>query len=562
MKTLVAQITSVAQSRRGERNLRSLARFFLVLAVMISVYSVIFHVLMLREGQEHSWLTGFYWTLTVMSTLGFGDITFHTDLGRLFSIVVLLSGTIFLLVLLPFTFIEFFYTPWINAREAARAPRQLPPATRGHVLLTHVDAVTTSLIRRLEHFRYPYVLVVPALEEALRLHDQGFNVVVGDLADPETWSRMRVPQAALVATTASDITNTNVVFTIRGLCAELPIIASAQEEDSVDILELAGSTSVMRLEEIIGQSFARRTVGGDAMSHVIGEFGDLLIAEAGTHATPLVGKTLRESKLREHLGVTVVGVWERGRFEAARPETQIRDHMILLRAGSKESLFRYDAFFCIYSVSVTPVVVLGGGRVGRATARSLAQRGVDYRVVELLPERVRDPEKYVVGDAAKIEVLEEAGIRDTSTVIITPRDDELNVYLTIYCRQLRPDIQILSRATHERAVPTLHRAGADIVLSYASMGVNAVMNQLRRQKILIVAEGLYLFEQPVTAKLAGRSIAECSVREQTGCSVVALRKDQLIQVVSNPSETLHEGTDIVLIGTENAQERFLEHFGA
>jgi transaldolase / glucose-6-phosphate isomerase len=37
-----------------------------------------------REGREHSWITGVYWTLTVMSTLGFGDITFETDLGRLF----------------------------------------------------------------------------------------------------------------------------------------------------------------------------------------------------------------------------------------------------------------------------------------------------------------------------------------------------------------------------------------------------------------------------------------------------------------------------------------------
>ena len=43
-----------------------------------------------REGQAHSWLTGLYWTLTVMSTLGFGDITFHSDLGRAFSIVVLM----------------------------------------------------------------------------------------------------------------------------------------------------------------------------------------------------------------------------------------------------------------------------------------------------------------------------------------------------------------------------------------------------------------------------------------------------------------------------------------
>jgi hypothetical protein len=60
-------------------------------------------MLMLYEGRQYSWVTGFYWTLTTMSTLGFGDITFHSDAGRLFSVVVLLSGIVFLLVMLPFT---------------------------------------------------------------------------------------------------------------------------------------------------------------------------------------------------------------------------------------------------------------------------------------------------------------------------------------------------------------------------------------------------------------------------------------------------------------------------
>ncbi len=173
IKTSIAQIISVLRSRRGHRNLRVLARFFLVLALMVTAYSVLFHVLMEREGQQHSWITGFYWTLTVMSTLGFGDITFHSDLGRVFSMVVLLSGTLFLLVLLPFTFIEFFYEPWMEAQADARAPRQLPAKTRGHVLLTHHDAVTSALIHRLEQYHYPYALVVPELEEALRLHDLG-----------------------------------------------------------------------------------------------------------------------------------------------------------------------------------------------------------------------------------------------------------------------------------------------------------------------------------------------------------------------------------------------------
>jgi hypothetical protein len=83
-------------------------KFFLVLLGMIAAFSVAFHYLMAAEGREHSWITGLYWTLTVMTTLGFGDITFNSDPGRIFSIVVLVSGVIFLLILLPFTFIKFF----------------------------------------------------------------------------------------------------------------------------------------------------------------------------------------------------------------------------------------------------------------------------------------------------------------------------------------------------------------------------------------------------------------------------------------------------------------------
>ncbi len=207
------------------------------------------------------------------------------------------------------------------------------------------------------------------------------------------------------------------------------------------------------------------------------------------------------------------------------------------------------------------MIILGGGRVGRATARALARREVDYRIVEPLPERIRDPQKYVLGSAADLEVLEKAGIRETSTVIITPHDDDLNVYLTIYCRQLRPDIQILSRATHERNVATLHRAGADSVLSYASMGAGAVMNFLQRSKILMVAEGLDLFELEVPAQLAGRTLAESSIRESTGCSVVAIRTERGMEVVPNPGDTLPTQGRIVLIGTAEAEERFLEIYG-
>jgi len=558
LKSLPVEIATMLRSRRGRRNVQVLVRFLVVLAALITFYSVGFHVLMLREGQEHTWITGLYWTLTVMSTLGFGDITFHTDVGRIFSIVVLLSGTTFMLVLLPFTFIEFFYEPWMSAQAAARAPRQLPEGTSGHVLITSHDPVTIALIRRLEQYQYSYALVVPELEEALRLHDLGVNVMVGELDDPGTWTRARVDCAALVISTASDVTNTAVSFTIRGVAKDVPIVTSAGDEASVDVLELAGSTVVLRLEEMIGQSFARRTVGGDAVSHVIGRFDDLLIAEATAHRTPLVGKTLQEIALPDKVGVSVVGVWERGHFKPARAETLINDTDVLVLAGAEEHLARYDELLRIYNVSTAPVVILGGGRVGRATARELARAGRDYRIVEVLPERIGDPEKYVPGTAADLATLEQAGIRVSPTVIITPRDDELNVYLTIYCRQLRPDIQILSRATLVRNVAGLHRAGADSVLSYASMGMSTAMNLLQHGRLLTVAEGLDLFKVRVPPELAGRTIAESRIRERTGCSVVAIRTERGTEVVPSPGVTISADAEIVLIGTAEAEDRFLD----
>jgi hypothetical protein len=89
---------------------------------------------MLYEDRKYSWITGFYWTLTVMSTLGFGDVTFASDLGKVFSMAVLMSGIVFLLVMLPFTFIQFFYGPWLEAQSRARAPRELPENTSNHVI--------------------------------------------------------------------------------------------------------------------------------------------------------------------------------------------------------------------------------------------------------------------------------------------------------------------------------------------------------------------------------------------------------------------------------------------
>ncbi|QQS40883.1 MAG: potassium channel protein [Acidobacteriota bacterium] len=560
MKNFTSMLLALVGQGATKRNIRVLIRFLLVLIGLITVYSIIFHFIMEWEGQRYSWITGFYWTLTVMSTLGFGDITFQTDLGRIFSIVVLLSGMLFMLTLLPFTFIQFFYAPWMEAQTAARVQRALPEDTKDHVILTHDDEVARTLIRMLQKYQYPYVLLVNDMGKALAPQDEDINMVFGDLDDPATYRSVRLENASLLAATGSDIANTAVISAARGVDEDVEILATVKDKDSIDILTLAGANRVLRLGEMMGEALSRRLMAGGAVSQVVGAFDELLIAEAPAAETDLVGKTVRESGLREKANVNIVGLWERGVFAPADPDTTITRNTVLLLAGSRDQLDEFDHLFPGSDDPQSPIVILGGGRVGRATGRGLARRGLDYRIVEKVPEMVPDDPHYVLGSAADIDVLNKAGIMECPAVVITTHDDDLNVYLTIYCRKLRPDIQIITRATREKIVGTLHHAGADYVMSYASMGANTIFNLLKRSDVLMVTEGLSLFRIEVPEDLAGKSVGDCAIRESTGCTIVAVQKNGLMEINPGPGITLDPTGEIVLIGGVEAEKEFLETF--
>jgi voltage-gated potassium channel len=552
-------IFSYLATPQARRNVRILAVLLGLLAVIVAVYSTIFHVLMEREGQDHSWPTAVYWTLVTMSTLGFGDLVFESDLGRMFSVVVLLSGSAFILVLLPFTFIQFIFVPWMDARQQARAPRLLPDDLEGHVLLTGIGPIEESLIRRLDRAEITYAAIVSDVDEALRLHDDGYRVMVGALDDPRTFRAARVERAALLAATQSDTANTNIAFTVREITGTVDVVATANSAASVDVLELAGCDRVLQLGEMLGRALAQRVLGPDARTSVIGEFGELLIAEA-TAPGALTGHPLRDSGLRQRTGLTVAGVWDRGCFEVARPTTTLTPSSILILAGSRAQLDAYDAAFGGSAPALAPVVIIGGGRVGRAAGRALADAGLSYRIIEQRPERVRDPATYVVGDAAELAVLQAAGIREAPTVMVTTHDDDVNVYLTIYCRRLRPDVQIIARARLDRNISTLHRAGADSVLSYASTGANAIWNVLTSDNTLQLAEGLDVFRVPVPPPLAGRTLQESGIRDATGCTVVATVRDGHFESNPGARAPLPSDGDLVLIGDEEAEDRFLSRY--
>ncbi|WP_243546403.1 potassium channel family protein [Pseudodesulfovibrio tunisiensis] len=560
MKYIPSQLLYFFHDRRAQRNLNSLIKFILFLCLFIVFYSVLFHVLMEMEGQHHSWITGVYWTLTVMSTLGFGDITFTSDIGKLFSLCVLMSGIVFLLVMLPFTFIQFFYAPFLEAQSKSRAAQELPEDTCGHLIIIGSDRVALSLATRVSQFNYRYCILVNDVNHALDLVDKGYKTVVGDSDNPKTYSLLRADQAAMVVLLSDDMKNTNAAYTLREVAPEVPVVANADSEESVDILQLAGASHVFQFMDMLGEILARRTHGGDTRSNVIGNIKQLYIAEAPAAGTPFVGQSIRNCGLREITGMNICGLWERGRMIPAHPDTIINSKTIVVLAGSEDQLRAYDDFVGEISLGGAPVLVLGGGRVGQSAAKVLDLRGISYKIVEKKAGLIKDDIHYVHGSASDIDVLKSAGIDRAPSVFITTHNDDLNIYLTIYCRRLRPDIQVITRATFDRNINVLHKAGADLVMSYATMTANTIINLLSPGKVMTLTEGLTIFRVEVGPSLAGKTLMESNIRDDTGCSVIAVLRGEKMEINPDPMQPLSQGASLLVIGGDENERRFLEKY--
>lgn len=564
MKFVASPLTYLLKQPLIRDNLARLTKLFLALFVMITISSVLFHFIMLHEGREYSWISGIYWTLTVMSTLGFGDITFASDLGRAFSIIVLLLGILMLLIVLPFAFIRFFYAPWVEANMRLRAPRGLADGTKGHVVICKNDAIATDLAERLQLARIPYYILEADPATAAHLHGDRVPVIAGDPQAAATWEAVNVRQVRAVVANLSDPENTNILLTVRHLAPDVDVITTAESDDSVDILELSGSSHVLPVKRRLGEHLANRVNAGHAEVHIIGRYRDLVIGEFPVHHTPLVGRTLRDLGLRKKLGVSVVGVWERGKFEPAAPDRVLTQSSVPVVIGTPSQIDELNALLVIYDTNYAATVVIGGGKVGTAAVRALKARDLAVHVVEHDPALAAKltglADKVFVGPAADKEILLEAGLAQAPAVILTTNDDSINIYLTVYCRKLNPDLRIISRITHEQNLEAVHRAGADFVLSYSSLGAESVFSILQGRGVMMFGAGIELFHVAVPRPLVGKTLEECAIGSACGVNVIAVQHGDSIVTNPPPAQSLPHGAELLMLGTHEQRLAFMKLF--
>jgi Trk K+ transport system NAD-binding subunit len=122
------------------------------------------------------------------------------------------------------------------------------------------------------------------------------------------------------------------------------------------------------------------------------------------------------------------------------------------------------------------VVVVGDGNVGSRTIAELARAGVPAAAIDVDPSvRIRSAgAAIVIGDARRLEVLEEAHVATARAVVAVTGDDAVNLGVALLARKLNPEIRTVVRL-FDAGLAEKVQAGMDVDVAMGAARVAAPM---------------------------------------------------------------------------------------
>ncbi|MGM0606435.1 MAG: TrkA C-terminal domain-containing protein, partial [Halobacteriota archaeon] len=325
---------------------------------------------------------------------------------------------------------------------------------------------------------------------------------------------------------------------------------------------LAGADTVLSPRSLLGESLAAKitTAARTDMIDAVEIDGHLRLAEISIrHGSPLAGMTLAGSGIGERSGANVLGVWNHGEFiPAPSPNTELAAGSVLLVSGRADQLEQLAKMTqtSVRGFAAGRTVVIGYGEVGKAVSTELAAAGLSCTVVDQADHDGVD----VVGDATDPETLTTAGVVEAETVVLALPDDTMTEFATLVIRDLAPDTQILVRVEEQSNISKAYRAGGDYVLSLARVtGRMAASQLLKRREVVSLEQQVETIRQQVPG-LEGKTIGEANIRGRTGCTVIAIDRQEDVVTEIRPDSTIQPGDELVVVGTDEAINAFEQEF--
>ncbi len=255
----------------------------------------------------------FYMTMITISTVGFSEIKPLSDLGRLITIIIIVSG----ISVLTYTLgqvARVFIEGELRALLGRRKLEKKIATLKDHYIICGYGRIGSTIAHELIRENTPLVVIEQDPVQIELLEEERILYLNMDATEEEVLLKAGLERArGLVTTVTSDADNVFISLTAKGLRPDLFILSRASDPKNETKLLRAGASRVVcpylmggrRMAEILRKPTVVDFIDQTMMNDELG----LKMEEAVISATsPLIGKTLVSSKLRQNFGVIVVAI--------------------------------------------------------------------------------------------------------------------------------------------------------------------------------------------------------------------------------------------------------------
>lgn len=540
---------------RLKRSTKRLLALLALLPISVLLMGTVYMVLMgYLEGSPRTFLESLQWASETLTTTGYGnDSHWRHPAVALFVILGQFIGQFLVFLIFPV-----FVLPFFEEQFEVRLQHVLPPMD-GKVLFYRYGPAIEALLDSLQRAKCPFVIFEEDMHTARQLRDRGYDVVLGNLAeDPAVMLRVR--QARAVVTNSDDHANAACTLVVRECGFTGPVYALADDPVYRAPMLQIGATEVFTPAHVLGATLASRasvriTQPAEGM-HLLGT--RLGLAEFRIRAdSDLAGKRLGDLHLRQNYGVSVIGQWRGGTFTTSRgADTVVVPGAILVVVGSPANLQKVERM-AMPIRRTGSIVLVGLGAVGSKVAQMLRDAQERFSVVD----RVRAEGVDVVGNILETAVLERAGVREASAVILALNDDAEAVFATAVVRDHAPEVPLIVAVSRSRNIERLYRAGADFAFSQGQLAGQILAYQLLDEQGVPV-ENRLKFVRLGVGGLNGWHPWRSEVAERTGAKIIAVERGDDVLVEFSDEFRMAPEDALLVCGTLECLERFQREFHA
>jgi voltage-gated potassium channel len=299
-----------------------------------------------RLVENWSWLDAAYMTMTILATVGVGEIHPLSEESRLFTMLLIAMGVITIgYIVNRFTeaLIQGYFQEGIRRRQENRLIDTLDE----HYIVCGFGRTGRQVALEFQAEGIPFVLIDSEPEQVEEAKQLGYIVLQGDATLDESLMRAKIDRAVcLVAALTSDAENLYTVLSAKTLNSNIRAIARASTEEAVKKLQRAGADAVVSPYITGGRRLAAAALRPQVMDFVdgilTGTDRSFYMEEfiIDPQSCPCVGQTLREARLRLQSGALVLAVRRVDGTLIAGPtgDTILMEGDVLICMGTAEQL--------------------------------------------------------------------------------------------------------------------------------------------------------------------------------------------------------------------------------